>query len=116
MTAAAPPAADDPDGDDLPPIPKPTAETHAAAARLGLSADDLALIEAEHGVLDVGALLKLTVHEYANMLGRRRLFSLKGRIRWVGYDVDPAEDDSADSAGAGSNEYPAAEPSAAAIA
>ena len=89
---AVPPATADP-----PPLPTPDAATAAAAARLGVSADDLALIEAEHGVLEAGGLLKVAVREYAALLGRRRLSDLRGRVDWIGYDVEqgPAERDAA---------------------
>ena len=83
MPAAPPPADIAGDADNLPPIPKPTAETRAAAARLGVSADDLALIEAEHGVQDAGVLLKLAVNEYANLLRRRGLSNIAGQIRFA---------------------------------
>ena len=46
----------------------------------------MALIEGEHGPLDVPALCRTAVHEYAQMLRREKFMELAGAVEWVGPD------------------------------
>lgn len=61
-----------------------------------LPEEDVALIEGEHGPLDVAALCRTAVHEYVQMLRREKFMELAGAVEWVGADDDrePAGDGS----------------------
>ena len=63
-----------------------------------LPAEDVALIEGEHGPLDVSALCRTAVHEYAQMLRREKFMELAGAVEWVGPD-DPERADRDPAAG-----------------